>query len=291
MKIIELEQGTPEWLQWRRNHITASDMAAIMGKSPWKTQEQLFYEKLGLGEPQIETQAMKRGKELESIARQKLNERMRETNTNFLPTCTESVTWPYLAASLDGFCDAMAPYFRICEIKTGNAEAKEKAKAGIIPEHYRIQIETQLLVSEADLCYYAFYDDADDSLEVIEVRPDLDLQVRILEAANEFWERLQNLDPPEPRYEEKQDDRWQAICDRLEKTQIQLAFLQQEEKMLKEDLVKESRGRCCKGYGYGVVHSVRQGSVDYKKVVEDYHVDEAKYRKEPTQVVTVRKMK
>jgi len=277
------QQGTQEWLNWRKNHLTASEMPIVMGVSPWSTPEKLFYEKLGLGEAQFESHNMARGKRLEPIARHKLNELK---STNFVPIVIESMSFPFLGASLDGFCNNV-----ICEIKTGNEEEKKKAQAGIIPEHYRIQIETQLLVSNLEMCYYAFYDDADDDLTVIEVRQDLDLQVKIIEAANEFWERLQNLDPPETKYEEKQDEEWIKWSATLSSAQAGIKILEVQEKEAKEKLIELSQGKCCKGYGYGVVHSVRQGSVDYKKVVEDYHVDETKYRKEPTQVVTVRKMK
>lgn len=293
MKIIQGkagEQGTQEWLEFRKNHIMASDVPNIMGVG-YRLPEQVFAEKLGLEGPQKENEAMARGKRLEPIARKKLNEMLRESYTNFTPIVTESVDYPFLGASLDGFCDAMAPHFRICEIKTGGEAAKRNAKTGFIPEIHQLQMQTQLLVSEADICFYAFYDDVDDDLTVIEVRPDRELQQRIVEAAKEFWERLQNLDPPEPKYEEKGDAEWVMWTASLAAAQAGIKVLETQEKEAKERLIQLSEGRSCKGYGYGVVHSVRQGSVDYKKVVEDYGIDEAKYRKEPTQVVTVRKMK
>ena len=35
----------PNWLQLRHEHLTASDVAALLGESPWKTREQLLAEK------------------------------------------------------------------------------------------------------------------------------------------------------------------------------------------------------------------------------------------------------
>lgn len=297
MKILEgygAEQGSSEWKSWRKQHITSSEIPIIMGISPWRTAEQLFYEKLGLGEEQVASEKMLRGIRLEPIAREMLSERI---GVVFNPMVVESDEFPWLGASLDG-CSLnhlsgtiLNPTFRICEIKTGGEESKDKAKAGIIPEYYLVQIQFQLMITNADLCFYAFYDDSDDSLEVIEVRPDPDMQERILEAAKEFWRRLQDLDPPEPKYEEKEDVIWQSTSWELAKVQEKIKELKEDEEILKERLVQLSQGRCCKGYGYGVVHSVRQGSVDYNRIVTDWQIDIAKYRKEPTQVVTVRKMK
>lgn len=34
MKEIKLEQGTPEWLAWRRTVITATDASIILGNNP-----------------------------------------------------------------------------------------------------------------------------------------------------------------------------------------------------------------------------------------------------------------
>jgi len=35
MKVVDLEQGTPQWLAWRRAGIGASEAPVIMGLSPW----------------------------------------------------------------------------------------------------------------------------------------------------------------------------------------------------------------------------------------------------------------
>ena len=45
---IKLKHGTPEWLAHRVNGIGASDAAAILGLSNWKTNQELWEEKVGL---------------------------------------------------------------------------------------------------------------------------------------------------------------------------------------------------------------------------------------------------
>jgi predicted phage-related endonuclease len=43
-----MQQQTPEWLEFRKNKIGASDAPIIMETSPWKTPYQLWLEKLSL---------------------------------------------------------------------------------------------------------------------------------------------------------------------------------------------------------------------------------------------------
>lgn len=52
MSIIVLPKSHEEWLKERRFGIGASDAAALLGMSKWKTNQQLFEEKAGLREPE-----------------------------------------------------------------------------------------------------------------------------------------------------------------------------------------------------------------------------------------------
>ena len=45
--IVHLEQNTPAWEAWRQTRFGASDAAAMLGISPYKTREQLMREKQG----------------------------------------------------------------------------------------------------------------------------------------------------------------------------------------------------------------------------------------------------
>jgi len=66
--MIHLTQQTPQWHEMRKSMIGASDAPVIMGVSPWKTQHQLWLEKLGLYK-QESGWHMQRGLELEEGAR------------------------------------------------------------------------------------------------------------------------------------------------------------------------------------------------------------------------------
>ena len=65
-----MEQNTTEWLNYRREGIGASDASIIMGKSKYKTIQELWEEKTGLVEPDNKTNFIqKKGHDLEIKAR------------------------------------------------------------------------------------------------------------------------------------------------------------------------------------------------------------------------------
>lgn len=289
MKIVEGEAGiqrTDAWLAYRKTKIFASEVAAIMGKSPWATAEDIFFEKLGLGKERVVTAAMQHGIDNESTALAMLN---RLEERNFVPLVVESVDYPWLGASLDGFYNDMEPYREIAEIKcVSTRKGLMDALEGIVPEVYKIQIQAQLICSGADICLYTVY--FEDKISVVRVEPDPAMQAEIIEATKQFWERVQNLDPPEPKYVEKTNTEWMLATLHLEEVQKTIKELQDKESILKENLVMQSEGKSSKGYGYAVIHSARAGAIDYAKICAERNIDTTQYRKPATQVVTVRKV-
>ena len=63
--IIELVQGTREWLEWRHKGLGASDASTIMGENRFKSAAQLLQEKRGPAQDFGQNAAMARGTELE----------------------------------------------------------------------------------------------------------------------------------------------------------------------------------------------------------------------------------
>lgn len=66
---IKLNHGSPEWLEFRKTGIGGSDAAAILGLSPFKTNIQVWEEKVGLRTPDdiSEEPQVKYGKESEDL--------------------------------------------------------------------------------------------------------------------------------------------------------------------------------------------------------------------------------
>lgn len=182
MKLLDLDQGSLSWLQWRRSVITATDASVIMEVNPYCNITELRLRKLGLI-PEIATNfVMQRGKDLEEPARLKFNF---ENDLNLSPAVVECSKHPFLGASLDGISKD-GRY--ILEIKCPGKKGMQIAKNGEILPYYLTQMLHQLLVTGAEMCYYYCYDGQDG--HTIEVYPDKKWEEEYLPKAEEFWMSL-----------------------------------------------------------------------------------------------------
>ena len=98
-KILDLEQGSRKWLDFRKGKISATMAPIIMGESPFCTPYQLWEDIMMDVEKEI-TPAMQRGIELEEKAREWISH---ELNMKFVPVVVQSIERPMFIASLDGY--------------------------------------------------------------------------------------------------------------------------------------------------------------------------------------------
>lgn len=110
-KVTELDvrQGSPEWLAERAKRITSTDMAVILGIHPWRSESEVWLEKMGRGEPFEPNIAMRKGTALEQLIRILWVENVRMENLNHLqaPSSERQMVftnsdYPLWLASLDG---------------------------------------------------------------------------------------------------------------------------------------------------------------------------------------------
>lgn len=181
MKIVQIEQGTPEWLQWRLNRITATDCAVIMGISPFKDVHMLWYEKNELVAHKSITEPMKRGNALEPIARELF---ISKVGIEMNPICIEHDEIFWHASSLDGIDETKKI---LLEIKCPNLEKHFSRK---IDDHYLAQMQHQLYTSGADICYFcSYHPDDEDKIWVQEIYPNREFQEEMIEKEMEFYEK------------------------------------------------------------------------------------------------------
>lgn len=162
-KEINLEQGTQAWHEWRRVHITASDIPVLFDASPYKKIKQLFEEKLGIAEdsPKGKEFLFRKGQEAERSARSFLQD---ECGYELKPMVVESLEHPFLGASLDAMNKENYKMFEIKYIGTkAIMDMPEKIKA-----HHILQMQAQMAVTQFDHCIYFATDGKREARRVFE---------------------------------------------------------------------------------------------------------------------------
>lgn len=187
--VLDLVQGTPEWVAARRDGIGASDLAVIAGESPYKSPLDLWAEKRGLVEPVIDAEQA----ELFEIGHLMeptllaIYERRTGRRPERAPNALAHPEIPWARASLD----AIAPVERIVEAKWTNST---RWPADGIPEDVRIQCQWQMFVTGwkvADVVALVGR-----SARVVEVPRD-DAYIDDLYAlAEDFWSRVESGERP-----------------------------------------------------------------------------------------------
>lgn len=287
MKLIDLVQRSPEWHNWRKSRICASDSPTILGLNPYATRYELWLEKLGMGKQKEINEAMQRGIDLEDEAREMLN---KKTGWQFKPACVENIQDPLFAASLDGyyFCDHTDEKY-ICEIKCSGERIHNNVKHGGISEIYYVQVQHQLLITNADCCLFCNYHDND--LAIVEIHSDKSIQSRIIDEGKKFWDLVKNFEAPEltsKDYIERSDQAYEQFTYDWKSFQEDKKNLQEREESLRERGIKLSQGQNIRGFGVSIQHAIRKGPVDYSKVQILKTINLEEYRKAAIKITTIR---
>lgn len=189
-----IAQNTPEWLEYRKNGLGASDAPVIAGVSPWMTPLQLWQEKTGTAPEREPNEWMARGIAMEPIARAAYEA---ETGNVVEPALAVHPQHDWLRASLDGLSfDGDL----VIEIKCPGRSKHNEAKEGHIPDVYWPQLQHQLMLAGATHLHYWSFDGEEGVL--IPVEPDSQYQEWLLAKEREFWQHVIDKTPPEAmRYE------------------------------------------------------------------------------------------
>lgn len=256
MKLIQLDQRTPEWHAWRAGVIGGSDAAAVMGVSKWTTIHKLWEQKTGRRGPTPDNPAMARGREMEDEALQAWSYHTGEIAS---PVCVEHEEISFVGASLDGMTfDGSL----IVEIKCPGEKAhQETAETRKVPVYYWPQVQHQLAcLPEAEMLHYWSYRPGHREPGIlIEVRRDQAYIDMMLEKEAAFWEAVKTDTPP-------------AGDAFLAAEAIYLRFLEEADeieahlKEAKEDLIAAvPKGeKKAVGVGLSVSHAEKKGAIDYK---------------------------
>ena len=182
----------------RQKYLGGSDVAAILGINPWKTPLDVYLDKTT---PRVEItdpdklRILNRGKRMEPYVIDLLAE---ETGMEIVRRGER-----YLHPELDFIAaeiDAEAASGENVEIKTVSPfKAKEwgEEQSDEIPLHYAAQAMHGLMVTGKDVCVFGTLVGGDD-FRIYRIERD-DVTIAAIRAKEiEFWQRIQDKNPPEP---------------------------------------------------------------------------------------------
>lgn len=275
MKIIDVDQGSESWKELRKTKIGGSDAASIMGIG-FLTPYQLWEQKV-LGKETTENDAMRRGKDLEGKARDLyIQTKGIEVNPAVILHDND-----WMMASLDGI--SLNGEIAL-EIKAPGPKDHATAFEGKVPEKYYPQCQHIMEVCQLNEMDYFSFDGVNGV--VVKVFRDNDYIKKLLEKEYEFWQRVQNLDPPELTerdYKKKSGIEWELAVKEYLEAKEAISSWEEKEKIRRKNLIEISNGQNCIGSGVRVQRVVSQGRVDYSIVKELQGIDLEPYRKPRTE--------
>jgi putative phage-type endonuclease len=179
--LVDLQQGTAEWLAWRHKGIGASEASTIMGENRFESPSELLKQKRG---PVIldsfQNEAMALGTKLEPEARKLY---IATTGNAVRPVCIQSFKYDWFRASLDGLS---TNHDAVVEIKCGASSYRRVSQSHTIPSYYYGQVQHILAITELDsLDFWCYWPENPPVL--LPVKRNEPYIERLLRKELEFW--------------------------------------------------------------------------------------------------------
>lgn len=257
--IIDLKQGSREWLEFRKTKFNASETADVLGigfNKPYK----LALIKSG-DELVYKNYAMKLGNENEPKIRDYLNAKY---ELNLKPVVMLSDEDDRFLASLDGV-DFEKNVF--CEIKFSTKEFEYVKKHGKPTEKYYYQIQHQFYATNLEKCIFAVgrvNDNFDYEVIDVEIKRDDEAIKQLKSAWIEF----------EKNYiSQSVDDEWLSLSEELHELNEQKKLLDEKVEELKKRAIEKANGKELKAYGLTIYQINRKPTIDYKSFVESQKLE------------------
>jgi putative phage-type endonuclease len=180
--IVNLVQDSQEWKKWRHNGITATDAPIIMGENPWKSTSELLQKKTSPPQDEFINDSMRRGMELEPIARRTYNSKY---GKDVRPVCLQSDTHDWLKASIDGLSfDGRT----VAEFKSGESVYKSALNSKV-PDYYYGQLQHILAITGLPaIDFFCYLPDRPTVL--IKVDRNNSYITRLIDEEQKFWRKV-----------------------------------------------------------------------------------------------------
>lgn len=185
-----LDQGSDTWIQFRLEHLGASEAAAMLGISPYMTRTELLtMKKSGIAKEFsdfVQSRILDKGHEIEALARPIIEARIGE---DLYPV---TISRGKLSASCDGLTMDDTIGF---ECKQFNKSLFEAVNNGAVPTHYMPQVQQCLYVTGADRWIFTVSDGTEENTRTVDVYPDPEYIDEILKGWAQFEKDLAEFVP------------------------------------------------------------------------------------------------
>lgn len=198
-ELIRVPDGDRQaWLGVRSRGIGGSDVAALMGLSPYRTPYETWAEKSGLVEPEDISgkPAVMWGNILEPVVGSHYEEVHPDRKVRSVNAVCRSIQRPWAQASLDyEVLDPDEGEWGVLEIKTASEHMKEQWDEGV-PLYYLTQVMHYMSVTGRRYADVAVLIGGNDYREYRIKRDEDDIRA-VDEAVDAFWKRVENGDAPD----------------------------------------------------------------------------------------------
>lgn len=141
-----LDMEREEWLAYRQSGLGGSDIGSILGFNKWKSPMQVYLEKIGEHNEDINSEAAYWGNELEDLVAREYSKRTgyRVRRHNFL---LQHPQYPFLQANVDRIIIDKERGNGVLECKTANEYTKKYWEDDEVPPSYYLQVQHYLGVT------------------------------------------------------------------------------------------------------------------------------------------------
>jgi len=206
--LVDTENLTEEeWLSYRRKGIGGSDVAAIMGQSPFCTKRDLYYDKIGV-KPVIDEEdnwvAKEVGHRLEELVAEIFSKKT-GLKVFAVRKMFQHPKYPFMLADVDFFVEMPDGSLAILECKTSNYNCLDKWANDSVPVNYEYQGRHYMAVRNLNTVFFAcLFGNNENEFVIRKIQRDLDLEADIIAEEEYFWmENVMKRHAPE--YTEKAD--------------------------------------------------------------------------------------
>lgn len=242
-----LDMNKDEWLEWRKSGLGGSDIGAILNFNKYKKPMQVYLEKIGEYEEEVNNDAVYWGNVLEDVVAKEFSKQTgyKVRRNNFL---LQHPKYPFLQANVDRMIISKEKGNGVLECKTASEYLKEQWSNDEVPVSYYLQVQHYLAVTGLQWGELAVLIGGRD-FRHFHIKRDDDLIDQMIQQAKFFWEQYveKRVAPPIDGSDSSSNILSSLYPESVPKTEIALPpealmFIEQyEEAKKQEDFAKEQK--------------------------------------------------